>query len=99
MNSRAAANYFGAGADAARAIGQAYLRTLEVEPTRATIVEHTEGVLQILAAAGSQETALTQLASAVRSDFRLGRVVQLEGWVLSRTEVELCALMLLHASM
>jgi hypothetical protein len=98
MNSRAAVSYFGAGADAARAIGEAYLRRLEIEPTRASILEHTGGALQILAAARSQKAALTALASAVRLDFREGRVLQLEGWVLSRTEVELCALMLLPES-
>jgi hypothetical protein len=98
MNSVAAANYFGAGVEAARAIGEAYLRKLDVEPTRASIIEHTAGVLQVLAAARSPKTALTELTSAVRSDFRLGRVVQLEGWVLSQTEVELCTLTLLPAS-
>jgi hypothetical protein len=93
-----AAIYFGAGADAARAIGEAYLRQLEVAPTRASIVDHAEGALQILTAARSQKAALTELASAVRRDFQDGRVLLLEGWVLSRTEAELCALTLLPAS-
>jgi hypothetical protein len=97
-DSRAAASYFGTGADAARAIGEAYLRQLGVEPTRAAIIEHTGTALQILATARSQKAALTELASAVRRDFQDGRILQLEGWVLSRTEVELCALTLLPAS-
>ena len=97
-NSQAAAIYFGAGADAARAIGEAYLRQLGVAPTRASILEHTAGALQILTAARSQKAALTDLAGAVRRDFQDGRILQLEGWVLSRTEVELCALTLLPAS-
>lgn len=95
MNSRVAASYFGAGADAARAIGEAYLRQLEVEPTRASILGHAGGALQILAAARSEEAALTELVSAVRRDFQEGRVILLAGWVVSRTEVELCALTLL----
>ena len=94
---RAAAGYFGAGADGARAIGEAYLRQLGVEPTRASILEHSRRALEILATARSQKAALTQLVSAVRRDFQDGRVLQLEGWVVSRTEVELCALMLLPA--
>ena len=97
-DSQAAASYFGTGADAARAIGKAYLRHLQVEPTRVSILEHTSGALQILAAARSQKMALTELASAVRRDFQEARVLQLEGWVLSRTELELCALTLLPAS-
>jgi len=32
---------------------------------------------------------------AVRDDFARGRTVQLEGWILSRTEAEICALTLL----
>lgn len=97
-DSRAAATYFGTSADAARAIGEAYLRQLGAEPTRAAILEHTAGAVQILGAARSQKAALNELASAVRRDFQEGRVLQLEGWVLSRTEVELCALTLLPAS-
>jgi predicted regulator of Ras-like GTPase activity (Roadblock/LC7/MglB family) len=94
---RIAATYFGAGADAVRVIGEAYLRQRGVEATRASILEHAAGALQILAAAGNQEAALADLVSAVRRDFQEGRVIELEGWVLSRTEVELCALTLLSA--
>ena len=38
------------------------------------------------------------LVAAVRQDFREGRSVQVEGWILSRTEAELCALTLLPAT-
>jgi hypothetical protein len=34
----------------------------------------------------------------VRRDFQQGRSVQLEGWIVSRTEAELCALTLLPAT-
>jgi hypothetical protein len=98
INSRAAASYFGASADAARVIGEAYLRHLDVQPTRASILEHTDGALQILAAARNQKAALTSLAGAVRRDFQEGRVLLLEGWVVSRTEMEICALTLLPAA-
>src|SRR5687767_4161957 len=98
MDSGDASIYFGAAADAARAIGEAYLRQLEVAATRASILANTAGALQILTAARSQKAALTDLAGAVRRDFQDGRILLLEGWVLSRTEVELCALTLLPAS-
>ena len=98
INSGAAASYFGTAISAARAIGEAYLRQLEVEPTRASILEHTAGALQIIATARTQKAALTELVSAVRRDFQEGRILQLEGWVVSRTEVELCALTLLSAA-
>lgn len=98
-NAQAAASYFGAGVEAARAIGEAYLRHLQVEPTRASILEHTGGALQILATARNQKAALTELVSAVRRDFQEGSVMQLEGWVVSRTEAELCALTLLPSGL
>jgi len=97
-NALAAANYFGAGVDAARAIGEAYLRHLQVEPTRVAILEHSAGALKVLAGARNQKAALTELVSAVRRDFQEGSVVSLEGWVVSRTEAELCALTLLPAT-
>lgn len=96
-DAQAAAIYFGAGVDAARAIGEAYLRHLQVEPTRASILEHAGGALKILASARNQKAALTELVGAVRRDFQAGSVVQLEGWIVSRTEAELCALTLLPA--
>jgi predicted regulator of Ras-like GTPase activity (Roadblock/LC7/MglB family) len=94
---QAAASYFGAAVDAARAIGEAYLRQIKVEATRASILEHSGGALQILATAQSQKAALTELVSAVRRDFQEGSVIQLEGWIVSKTEAELCALTLLPA--
>jgi hypothetical protein len=97
-NGQVAARYFGAGVDAARAIGESYLRQRGVEPIRASILDHAGGALQILAAARSEKAALTELVAAVRRDFQEGRIVLLEGWVLSRTEAELCALTLLPAN-
>jgi hypothetical protein len=96
VDTMAAAGYFGAAIGAAKAIGEAYLRQLDVEPARASILEHTSGVLQILATARNQKAALTALVAAVRRDFQEGRVLAIEGWILSRTEAELCALTLLH---
>ena len=97
-HARAAAEYFGGGVESARTIGEAYLRQINVQPTRASILEHTGGAVRILAAARDQQAALTELIGAVRRDFQDGRVVHLEGWIVSRTEAELCALTLLPAA-
>ena len=97
MSTQAAASYFGTSVDAARAIGEAYLRQLEAEPTRASILKHTSRTLQILGPARGQSAAVTALVSAVRRDFQQGRIVQVEGWVVFHTEAELCALTLLPA--
>jgi hypothetical protein len=96
-HSQAAASYFGAGAGAARAVGEAYLRQLDLQPDRDAILELTRGVMDIIASASSQQAAVTALVGAVRRDFRDGRVLQLEGWIVSRTEVELCVLTFLPA--
>jgi hypothetical protein len=96
-NSQAAARYFGATTGAARAIGEAYLRHLGLQPEREAILEHARGALDIIASARTQQAATTALVGAVRRDFQEGRALQLEGWVVSRTEVELCLLTLLPA--
>ena len=94
-DARAAVRYFGAGADATRVIGEAYLRQSGVEPTRASILAHSGDALEILEKVRGEKAVLSALVDAVRRDFREGRVVEVEGWVLSRTEVQLCALTLL----
>jgi hypothetical protein len=94
-SSQAAARYFGAGTGAARAIGEAYLRQRDLQPQREAILEHTRGTMDMIASARTQQAAMTALVGAVRRDFQEGRVLQLEGWLVSRTEVELCALTLL----
>jgi hypothetical protein len=96
-NARLASDYFGASADAARAIGEAYLRQLGVEPTRASILEHAGDALAIFGTVKGQQAVTTALVSAVRRDFQEHRVLELDGWVLSRTEVQLCVLTLLPA--
>jgi len=42
--------------------------------------------------AGREEEAVDRLRTAVRSDFRAGELVTVEGWHLARTEVHLCGL-------
>jgi len=94
-SAQTAARYFGAATGATRAIGEAYLRQLRLQPGREAILEHTRSTLDIIASARTPQAAMTALVGAVRRDFQEGRVLQLEGWLVSRTEVELCALTLL----
>ena len=91
----AAAEYFGGHTDAARTVGTAYLRQLGLEPIPASILQAARGATRTIARASSQEKAIAALVRDVQRDFREGRSLQVEGWILSRTEVELCVLTLL----
>jgi len=93
----AAAGYFGGRTDAARAIGEAYVRQLG-DTSAESIRKASQGALEVIERASSQQNAIRALGLAVRRDFQQGRSVQLEGWIVSRTEAELCALTLLPAT-
>ena len=96
--SQMAAGYFGTThADAARAIGEAYLRHVGLDNSPAGIRAAVGDTLAVIDAARTQAAASAALVAAVRRDFQDGRIVHLHGWVLSQTEVELCALTLLPA--
>ena len=89
------AGYFGNQGDAVRAVGEAYLRQLGRETTRESIVAAARGALDAIDRSRDQPGAIRALVRAVRDDFERGRSIQLEGWILSRTEAEICALTLL----
>jgi hypothetical protein len=92
---RAAASYLGPeGVAAVRAIGEAYLRSLGLERDTGAIVRAAAGSLDVVGKASGDEAAVAALVEAVRLDFVEGREVQLEGWIFSRTELELCLLTL-----
>jgi hypothetical protein len=88
------AGYFGDQAEAVRVVGEAYLRQLGRDTTRDSVVAAARGALDAI---GSRNRvgATRALVEAVREDFERGRTVQVEGWILSRTEAEICALTLL----
>ena len=92
---RSSAGYFGNRTDAVRAIGEAYLRQLGREGNRESILAAARGALQFIERERDERGAMVALARAVREDFERGRSVQLEGWILSRTEAEICTLTLL----
>ena len=89
------AGYFGDQRDAVRAVGEAYLRQLGRDTTRESVVAAARGALDAIDRSRDQPGAIRALVRAVREDFERGRSVQLEGWILSRTEAEICALTLL----
>ena len=90
-----AAEYFGGQTDAARTVGAAYLRQLGLQQTPQSILEAARGAAKTIERASSQEAAIKALVRDVQRDFREDRSVQVEGWILSRTEAELCLLTLL----
>ena len=67
----------------ARAVGAAFLRAF---PAQADVTMLTRAV-------GRRATVLRR----IRRDFEKGRVLVLEGWVLSETEARLCALVALES--
>ncbi|WP_138473161.1 hypothetical protein [Poseidonocella sp. HB161398] len=75
----------GALGDMAR-IGQAVLAAGQAEPDAAAL-RRSLGL-----AAGQVPQAGPDWAGAIAADFTAGRVALVEGWVLSRTEAQLCAL-------
>jgi hypothetical protein len=89
------AGYFGDQADAVRAVGEAYLRQLGRDTTRESVVAAARGALEAINGSRDQPGAIRALVRAVRDDFERGQTVQVEGWILSRTEAEICALTLL----
>jgi hypothetical protein len=94
-SARAATAYFGSRTESARAVGVAYLRQLGHDAGPSSIAAATRDTTTVIERAASEPEAVAALVAAVRSDFQEGRSVQVEGWVLSRTEAELCVLTLL----
>jgi hypothetical protein len=92
-NAGVATRYFGpSGVAAARALGAAYVRAVGLNSPADVPVAST---LELIARAQGDSAAIAALARAVRSDFREGRVVDVDGWIISRTEGELCAIVVL----
>lgn len=65
-----------------------YLRQLGRATTRESIVAAARGALAAIDRSRDQPGAIRALVRAVREDFERGRTVQVEGWILSRTEAE-----------
>jgi hypothetical protein len=79
----------------ARIVGQAYLRVMPAEFASDVLLDRLVSALH--PGVHSLDTTTEQelrdrLLSGMRQDFRQGRVVSLEGWIVSTTEARLCAL-------
>ena len=90
----ALAEFYADPASAAR-VGAAVLRSQPGELDAEALVQAIAGArrAQLQALARSDPAGLARLLREQhRDDFAAGRVVAVEGWVLSRTEANLCAL-------
>lgn len=80
--------------ESAAVVGRAYLRLASHERNAAKLVtsieegSHFGGRFDTASARARREW----LDQRVRLDFAIGNTVQLEGWILARTEARLCAL-------
>jgi hypothetical protein len=77
-------------AASARAIGDEYVRLYPDEAVVSTLMELT-GIV-IAGQRGASDELIMRLQERITADFEQDAVVQLHGWVLSRTESRLCAL-------
>jgi len=89
---------FFADRDSARAVGAAYLESAPEEDDDERLLRGLTGgrvrEAEWEALATSDPAALyEQVRELHRSDFAAGRTLQLSGWVLSETELRLCALL------
>jgi hypothetical protein len=80
--------------ESARAVGMRYLETTGKEASASRLLERLSHRLSVVRSIGEldDEELRARLRSSVGSDFESGRVVDLDGWVVSTTEAYVCAL-------
>ena len=89
------AAYFGDQAAEVRAFGEAYLTLLGRDSGVESVRAASRGTLELIDRSRDQPGTIRALVRAVQRDFEQGRVVQVHGWILSKTEAELCTISLL----
>jgi hypothetical protein len=80
---------------AARRLGRLYIRQVPAEDDPRTLARLTLALPETQQADAidlDHNSLRVRLDARVREDFASGATVQLDGWVLSRTEARLCAL-------
>ena len=82
--------------DAVRRIGRAYRKRFPAHDDVQTLGLMLEAEAHCPALAGA--TPREQLSKHVQADFAYGRIVQVNGWILSITEARQCALFSLLSS-
>lgn len=81
--------------ESAAAVGEAYLAAFPKEASAGKLIGalETENGWQPLELASTGKRKFNQLVKrSVTDDFRAGKTVLLDGWMLARTEARLCAL-------
>lgn len=82
--------------ESARVVGHAYLRAHSDRLAPGELLRSLRSRLPPDPLRGSRDRSLFafehEVGRAVREDFANGNTVQVNGWVLARTEVEICAL-------
>lgn len=81
----------------AREIGKEYLRLAPSENDVAVLIRNVipdSGRMRSLSTAG-RESLRRHIATASREDFQQGRMISVNGWMLSQTELRLCAIVAL----
>jgi hypothetical protein len=81
--------------DCARAVGNAYLSVRPNEESRSLLERTLLWPKNDTSRYQDQRQLFTTLMTRVRTDFEFGRVVIVDGWMLSETEARLCALVAL----
>jgi hypothetical protein len=89
------AAYFGDQAAVVRGFGEAYVTMLGHDSRLESVRAAARGTLELIERSRDQAGAIRALVRAVQRDFEQGRVVQVQGWILSKTEAELCTILLL----
>jgi hypothetical protein len=79
-------------AASARNLGVEYLTRYPDEADRSILLGHLAGLVSLSALMGDDDRAVAGFNDRLRRDFAEGDIVRMGGWLLSRTELRLCAL-------
>jgi acyl CoA:acetate/3-ketoacid CoA transferase alpha subunit len=87
-------------AQSAQIVGQRYLAVTAGEADAALLAARIAGTQQyyLRLVSADEPTLRALLAVQQQADFAEGRTVNIDGWILSRTEARLCALAALDAT-
>jgi len=89
---------FLAARESAVVLGRAYLDLRPAERDPAILLEKLDVSRRARSAATGRQEVPPELKRRHREDFRRGRIVELQGWFLSETELRLSALVYLSAA-
>jgi hypothetical protein len=75
-----------------RNLGVEYLTRYPDEADRGILLGHLGGLVPLAALLGGDDRAVAGFNDRLRLDFAEGDIIRMGGWLLSRTELRLCAL-------